>query len=201
MNIIKQLIIICIAILSLQSKAQVFYQSIVDLQDRTGDSVDNTYYKDTNNLLNNFEGSWIWDDGTHYLKLVLQKKEMVDAGNYIEDLLVGEFQYKENGVELMNTLHKLTQVLPSAYSHSIDGNYIKTALSPFSDYTDDDFWIDLTMSETNGYSSSLGIRLTSVDGQEAIQIFKNGGMKVHVHGEPEPEPPIIPNGFHYLIKE
>ena len=194
----KQGILILCLLVGLLSKAQ---QPIINLEDDDGSEIANAYYKDTNNLLNPFVGTWVWDDGLHYLKIVFEKKLMVDAGNYYEDLLIGEFQYKENGLELENTLNNLIQTLPNPYHHSINGNYVKTSLSPFYEYTTDNFWITLIMGEPNGASTYLNVRLATVNGNEAIQIFKNSGNKDYMVGEPEPPSPIIPNGFHYLIKQ
>jgi hypothetical protein len=170
----------------MQCKAQ---QPIINLEDDDGSEIAKAYYKDTNNLLNPFVGTWVLDDGTRYLKIVFQKKTMVDTGNYYEDLLIGEFQYKENGIKLENTLNKLTEVLPNMYHHSIDGNYIRTSLSPFDDFTTNNFWIDLVMSEPNGAATDLNVRLATVNGQEAIQIFKRSGIQSYLVGDPEPSTP------------
>ena len=56
------------------------------------------------------------------------------------------------------------------------------------------------MGEPNGFGSTLYVIATTVNGQEAIQIFKCGGIKTILPSE-TPLEPIIPNGFHYLIKQ
>jgi len=63
------------------------------------------YYKDTNNLLDKFTGTWLYDDGIHYFKISFSKKEHVksNAGkNYIDEL-VCEYLYKENNITIYNT--------------------------------------------------------------------------------------------------
>ncbi|MDH7913166.1 DUF6705 family protein [Winogradskyella sp. SYSU M77433] len=72
--------------------------------------VDNVYYKDVNNILDKYIGDWVIDDGTHYLKLQIEKQEHILIGggsfkytNY-EDRLIVKFVYKLNGVEQYNTL-------------------------------------------------------------------------------------------------
>ncbi|WP_225037264.1 DUF6705 family protein [Winogradskyella sp. SM1960] len=190
--------LILLLFISLSCKAQ---SPIINIEDDEGDEIVNAYYKDTNNLLDPFVGTWVLDDGVQYLKIVFEKKEMVDAGNYYEDLLIGEFQYKENGVELVNTLNKLTESLEYEYHHSIHGNYIKTHYSPFDEYTSDNFRISLIMGEPTGRASSLDVRTTIVDGQPAIQIFKRGGIKVLEPGETQSSQPIIPDGFYFLKQE
>jgi len=189
------LFVICFA-----CKAQ---NPIINIEDDDGSEITNAYYKDTNNLLDPFVGTWVFDNGTQYLKIVFEKKTMVDAGEYYEDLLIGEFQYKESGIELTNTLGKLTDpFLPYVYHHSIDGNYINTYQhTPFNDYTSNVFRIELTMSEPNGCSSNLDVRTATVNGQQAIQIFKRGGIITVERGDPPPPEAIIPGGFYYLIKQ
>lgn len=178
-------------------KAQLTVQSLTDSRINISN---NSYVKDTNNDLDPFAGTWVLDNGTQYLKIVFKKKTMVNAGNYYEDLLIGEFQYKENGVELTNTLNKLINLPPNEYQHSIDGNYIMTHTTPFDD-AKDNFRIGLTMSEPNGCSSNLDVRLATVNGQSAIEIFKRGGIITLRPGDPEPPEPFIPGGFYYLIKQ
>ena len=35
--------------------------------------ITNVYFKDVNNRLDNFVGNWVYDDGTHYLKIIITK--------------------------------------------------------------------------------------------------------------------------------
>ena len=47
---------------------------IINIVDQDGSLVQNAYYKDIDNLLNPFEGTYIYNSDGKYLKLVLQKK-------------------------------------------------------------------------------------------------------------------------------
>lgn len=190
------IIIIILALTSIQCKSQTPIISI----NGSGEIIPNSYYKDIDNQLNPFIGTWVWNDGTNYLKIVFQKKVMALTGNYYQDLLIGEFQYKENGIELVNTLQKLIEPLPNVYHHSIDGNLIMTNQTPFDDYTTDNFRVSLVFGEPNGIGGELDVRITTVNGQEAIQIFKRSGIITREPGEPVLNP-IIPNGFYYLIRQ
>ncbi|APY01395.1 DUF6705 family protein [Lacinutrix venerupis] len=182
----------------LSCKAQ---SPIISLEEPVPDEIENAYYKDTNNILDPFVGTWVLNDGTKYLKIVFEKKVMVNTGNYYEDLLIGEFQYKENNIELANTLPKLTDTsITNAYDYSIDGNYFKTNQTPF-DNTSDNFRMSLVMVEPNGCVSDLDVRVTTVNGQEAIEIFKRGGIVTIEPGEAASPEPIIPGGFYFLIKQ
>ncbi|WP_417195240.1 DUF6705 family protein [Bizionia sp.] len=191
-------ILILFLLIGTSCKAQ---SPIINIEDDDGSAIVNAYYKDTNNLLDPFVGTWIFDDGAQYLKIVFEKRTMIYNGKYYEDLLIGEFQYKENNVELTNTLNNLLNSLPHIYQYNINGNYIQTNSSPFESYTSDNFRVGLTMSEPNGCASNLDVRTGVVNGQEAIQIFKRGGMVTLRPSDPVPPEPIIPGGFYYLIKE
>lgn len=57
------------------------------------------------------------------------------------------------------------------------------------------------MSEPNGCSSDLDVRITTINGEEAIQIFKRGGIVTLEPGDPSSPDVIIPGGFYFLIKE
>jgi hypothetical protein len=170
-------------------------QTIVDLNDRPLNRIAGTYYQDTQYKLNQFEGTWLYDDGTHYIKLVLVKKIQVPVGNYFEDILIGEFQYKLNGTEIINTLSNLNDTLPNIYFHGIDGNYFWTNHTPFDEYTTDNFRLGVDINE-NDCMSEIDIRTLILNGQPAIQIFKRKPL-----GIGQACNPVIPGGFYYLIKQ
>lgn len=68
------------------------------------------YFKDTNNLLDKFVGTWVFDDGTHYLRIIITKHLYVtrDIGDFhtdddFDDLINIRTEYKLAGVEKYNT--------------------------------------------------------------------------------------------------
>ena len=168
-------------------------QTIVDLDDRPLNRISGTYYKDTQNKLNPFEGTWIYDDGEYYIKFVFVKKIQVPVGDYFEDILIGEFQYKINGTEIINTLGNLNASLPNIRMHGIYGNYFWTNHTPFDEYTIDNFRLVSTIIE-NGCLSKLDIRTLTLNGRQAIQIFKRKPLGQACN-------PLILGGFYYLIKQ
>jgi hypothetical protein len=173
-------------------------QTIVDLDSDYPINQPNVYYKDISNKLNPFEGTWVFDNGTDYIKFVLVKKvkALMGAGNYYEDILIGEFQYKKNGVEKINTLPNLNVNFFHPYQHSIVGNYFwDDDRSPFHDYTTDKFRLNVIMSE-NDCSSGMRIRTLTLNGQSAIQIFKRKSLEIIQNCSA-----VIPEGFYYLMKQ
>lgn len=61
-------------------------------------------FKDMNNTLDKFAGTWEYIDANSKLTLVLQKLENYELGNAHSDVIVGNIIYEENGVEIINTL-------------------------------------------------------------------------------------------------
>lgn len=195
MKTTKILLNLFLLIIGINCKAQ---SPVIDLND-VEPNTPNYYRKDINNVLNQFEGTYILDDGTNYLKIVFQKKIMQHIGDTYQDILIGEYQFKQNGIEKINTLNKLTEQLPNAYHHTIDGNRYLTNHTPFDDFTTDNFRINLDMSVPEGQFADLDVRKCVVNGQEAIQIFKRTTYYGKRGGVIPPI--IVPNGFFYLIKQ
>ena len=85
---------------------------VIDVYSENNGEIQNAYYKDIDNFLNQYVGTWLLTSGTMSLKITFTKKVMFyncyDTPKYYEDLLVGEYQYIENGVEKVNTLNNLT---------------------------------------------------------------------------------------------
>ncbi|WP_438968583.1 DUF6705 family protein [Nonlabens sp.] len=61
-------------------------------------------FKDMNNNLDKFQGTWEYQDSTSKLTVILQKIEDYEVGNALSDVIVGNYIYEENGVEIINTL-------------------------------------------------------------------------------------------------
>lgn len=120
----KNLIQILVLILFINCKAQTPVIPLMDFEQEYG-VIEGAYYKDVENFLNNFEGTWIWQDANSSITFVIQKVEayyMTSSVNYYEDLLIGEFKYIENGIVLADYLNNMSTSLD--YSRNIVGNSI-----------------------------------------------------------------------------
>lgn len=95
---------------------------VVNINGNFGSRLTGAYYKDIDNLLTPYEGTYIFTNGNTSFKIILVKKTQQYNGRYYEDLIIGEYQYIENGVEKVNTLNQLTTVYNNQRSHNIDGN-------------------------------------------------------------------------------
>ncbi|MNE18221.1 hypothetical protein D3C80_1112430 [compost metagenome] len=98
---------------------------ILPFDDQYGE-VRGAYYKDVQNFLNQYEGTWLYSQSGTVLKIVLKKKEMFHengiAQNFYTDFIVGEYQYIVNGVEIQNTLSNLSINHEEISRYNIYGN-------------------------------------------------------------------------------
>lgn len=163
------------------------------------------YYKDTENLLNNFVGTWLYTNGNTSLKFVLKKVKRYNT-NYSEDILVGEYQYIENGTEKINTLGNVSDFTDK----KIKGNSVVyyDSKPPCNDCTANEKRLRVTFSDpVKNTAGALYLRKIMVSGQEAISAwFLCDGFTYT--GGPDPENIVqtyvgetVPNGTYVLIKQ
>ena len=118
----KPYIIIIITLFAFFScKAQ---SPIVPLDTRIHETPDGSYLKDLNNELNKFVGTWKYENGNTSLILTFKKVNQRYNGEWYEDILVGEYKYVVNGVEIFNSLYRLNHPMVNDAQHYIEGNTI-----------------------------------------------------------------------------
>jgi hypothetical protein len=75
------------------------------------DATNGVYFKDLDDFHNQFVGTWLLNNGTTYLKVTFKKKPKFFRNilnkSYYVDYLVGEYEYKENGITKVNTLSNI----------------------------------------------------------------------------------------------
>lgn len=81
--------------------------------------IDGAYYKDVNNELNPFEGTWLYTTLNDTLKVTFVKKYHFDRGEFFTDYLIGEFQYVEDGIEKANTLSNINVNHSSIFDYNM----------------------------------------------------------------------------------
>lgn len=167
----KTLKIIITALLAIHCKAQT---PIIDVIETRMDQPDGYYVKDINNLLNPFEGTYIYTNGTTTFKMVLVKKAQQFNGRYYEDLIIGEYQYIENGVEKVNTLNQINTVYNDQRSHNIDGNFVvnnnfREWKCPLCNPNEKRLSLSIRDAATDNYAH-IGMRRTTESGQEVMKI-------------------------------
>ncbi|NBL63844.1 hypothetical protein GV828_01375 [Flavobacterium sp. NST-5] len=199
----KNIITLVIFSLLTNCKAQSPVIDIMNLQQVIKD-IPGAYHKDTQNILNAFEGTYLYTNGNTSFKIVFQKKMMSSLNSYrFEDLLIGEYQYIQDGVEKVNTLNKLTINYSDKSNHSISTNHV---IMPGNVGCEDCVAGEkaLYAGLVDGASDNTArfiIRRITVNGQPAIKVHIGWRYREHVVGTPEGPHASIPGGDYVLIKQ
>jgi hypothetical protein len=174
---------------------------IRDISDLGWNTPHGFYYKDNQNLLDPFVGTYIYTEGNTMLKIVLQKKVMSSArGLYHEDLIIGEYQYIKDGIEKVNTLSRLNENFADGVNYSIDGNCVIGHGSPgCRECSISEKALQLGMVDRlSNDTAFLYVRRVTVNGQAAIKIFIWWRMKA-VKPTETLIPTNIPGGRDYIL--
>lgn len=162
--------------------------------------------KNTYNLLNPFEGIYEYTNGNTSFKIVLVKKVQQYNGEYYEDLIIGEYQYIENGIEKVNTLNEINTIYLNQGLHKIDGNFLvgnNFKLSPCTNcLTNEKRLYAFITDPTSKKYAHLIMRRTTEGGQEVMKIVitsPSGGAYLEVEGPPAEF--SLPLGELTLIKQ
>lgn len=162
------------------------------------------YRKDINNLQDQFEGTYLYNNGNTSLKIVLIKKVKQYNGSYYEDLVIGEYQYIVNGVEKANTLSNLNIVYNNQFmKHAIAGistinNNTRVWKCPQCNPNEKRLSARIIDRSTDRYAS-IYMRKTIVNGQEVLQV-KIGQIKADLENINPPEF-SLPKGEFTMIKQ
>ncbi|MBU2938354.1 hypothetical protein KO494_02265 [Lacinutrix sp. C3R15] len=89
-----------------------------------------TYYKDLNNDLDKFVGTWKWEENNSSFTITLQKIEQYFDGVNYQDMLIGEYKYIDNGNLVVNTLPLLSDSSIEGSYHNISGCLILNKFMP-----------------------------------------------------------------------
>ncbi|PNQ74009.1 hypothetical protein C1T31_06715 [Hanstruepera neustonica] len=201
----QTLLIIIITLSVLFCKAQ---SPIIDIADKETELVDGAYIKDVHNELDKFVGTWVYRHGNTSLTITFQKKVQVQS-RYFRDLLIGEYQYIEDGVEKINTLSILQNQanLESPYEHNLVGSSILLKYEfpgcPECDPSEKRVKIEFTdpspnMKHLNGIMF-MGLRYIN-DNPEKLQI-SFGKIGTIIIEDGAPLEPNVPFGNYLLVKQ
>jgi hypothetical protein len=202
----KNIILLIIAIVfSIGCSAQTKVSKTVNIKDWNGDTEAYAYYKDIDNDLDAFVGTWVHTDGNTSLKIVLKKEIKSIRANFYEDFLIGEYQYIENGVEKINTLPQLNTILKHQRTHEISGNDIleNHNIPICDDCLPNEKRLDLKFSDPiRQLGGDLILRKIIVDGKPALKAFKRTTIRVISIDEMSPyKEMLVPSGYYTLIKQ
>lgn len=188
-----------IFILSIFSISCFGQTPIIDIKTWNTDIIPNMYLKDIDNNFNQFEGTWLYTNGNTSLKIILVKKLMQKRGRYFEDIIIGEYQYIENGVEKFNSLNDLNTIYPYMNRYKINGNWYRNyLLSPFNTVLPNETRLKLYFKDN--LSGDIVIQRIMVSGQPALEILKRSGQIVSKITDPYIDA-LVPDGEYILIKQ
>ena len=165
-------ILILMSFLSISCKAQ---QTIKNLDMEDVDFQSGFYYKDLNNKLNPYVGTWLYTNGSTSLKIVIKKKEhfFFSSLNYYSDLLVGDFQYIENNTVIQDRLSILDNPI-------VDNNIYET-------YSIVGHWFKNLNSYPLCPECSSLLRRVIIDFQDPTRPYLNFKSSVGLNGDIENE--------------
>jgi hypothetical protein len=203
----KKVIKIILLLLAINSNAQNQIRLIENTD--VGTSIQlGDYIQDANGLLNPYVGTWIYTDGSTSLKIIFKKAINNNNGYYRQDLIYGEYQYIENGVEKINTLDNIDIVYQAQMNHNIRGEYVINKYNhPYcQDCSENDLRLYGSIRDPLlGTSASITMLPVTVNGQQALKIrMRFSGIKY----TPSPEDLFTTeqvgatiNGEYILIKQ
>ncbi|HLA57025.1 MAG TPA: DUF6705 family protein [Flavobacterium sp.] len=175
----------------------------IDINQQDGNYQTNAYYKDVNNVLNPFVGTYELTDGQKYFKIILQKKTLQHTANrYYEDLIIGEIHYiDENGITQVNTLNTINANYVNQSRHTIAGNSVleNDSAPACPECEPNEVRLNLGFFET--YAGEIIVRRTNINGDNVIVVKKRvTHIPPRINGQPETQPSKIPDGTYVLIK-
>ncbi|MFT4780524.1 MAG: hypothetical protein ACJAZK_002967 [Psychroserpens sp.] len=90
------------------------------------DLPEGTHFKDLDNNLDNFEGTWKWqsNDSIIIIKLIKQENIFFDNTNQYEDFVIGEYKFTVNGTIVQDYISRLNDLSIKDFGHYLSGNYI-----------------------------------------------------------------------------
>jgi hypothetical protein len=184
----------------------IIHSQIVDIEYWDGEEVTGTYYKDLNNHLNQFEGTYKYTTGSEEFTLVLKKFVNNYNSVYYQDLLAGEIKYVKNGIIIFDNLNKINQNLANKFLHDICGNSV---IKSFDRPLCDDCIINQKRVKLIFFGRNNNQRGGNMVLQKIIEHSQPQKIKikifysnfVQVEGDAERLDPIIPSGEYTLIKQ
>ncbi|MEZ0006700.1 hypothetical protein ABH942_002077 [Flavobacterium sp. 28YEA47A] len=96
---VNSFLVIALMLVAFSMKAQEIVRPIEDRLRNNYMDYPNSYYKDTNNKLQNLVGSWVYDNGADYFKITFYKEKVIENEHYnvFGDKLFAKFLYKKDG--------------------------------------------------------------------------------------------------------
>lgn len=196
----KHIFITLILLFTIASNSQ-----IINLKNDDGTIINGAYYKDVDNELDQFIGTYqlISNNGNDEMTIVFKKIIGFYLPPYSEDLLVGEIKFKKDGILYFNNLNKINENYTNKYDHDICGNsLIANQTRPVcSDCLDNQYRADLIFfGRNNNCGGRIVLKKYLENGQEKLKATFYFRCPGHIVGEPVNPDSLIPGGEYILTK-
>ena len=164
----------------------------------------NCYEEDLNNEFEKFIGTWKFQNNNTEITFKLKKEEHYQTSpnsNY-QDLLVGEYQYIENGIEEVNTLADFDSSTILGFQHNLSGGVFTYNLPTYCDdnSTSSEIKITLSIEDPNDQytSGKVILRYINDDGIEKLETC----IYDYTNDGDDPNARIsIPDGNYVFVKQ
>lgn len=203
----KNILLLLIILSSISIKSQ---SVIIDIEESGLGQSKDYYKKDINNLLDPFQGTYIYTNGIKTFKIVLQKMIKQTNGYHFDDMIIGEYQYLENGIEKANTLSNIDIIYAhQSVNHGISGISLlwnNSRLWKCPQCNPNEKRLGATIRDKiSGRRADFLMRRTVVNGQEVMQV-KIYNITTEAINVDDPstfnEPPFaLPTGEFTMIKQ
>lgn len=178
---------------------------IYDISEPSSEKIPGSYFKDLNELLDGYDGTYLYTKDNTSFKIALKKK-VLSYGYHYQDLVVGEFQFIKNSIEIHNTLANINiNYIDEEINHLITGNQIlKGNIYGCPDCLPTEKRLRLSFVDEKAHRIiGLDIRKTIVNSLPAINvtIFDEGSTTIFKVGDPRPSTPILEFRDYLMIKQ
>lgn len=197
----KNIITTTILFVSVYINAQT-YQTIKPIEN-SGSAEYGVYYKDYNNVFDDFEGTYEYNGNDFYFKMILKKRELDNNNNYFwQDMLIGGYQYAKNGLILANTLNDANLILDQGWKYKLKFRSIwNPEDNKFCNDCLQEKWLRGSITDlATGTVASLYMAKKIENGQEGIEIWFHFHAMARDINAPEPPPVKLPGGQFFLKK-
>ena len=196
----KNIFITIVTLFAISCKSQ-----IINLKDQDGTIINGAYYKDVDNELDQFVGTYqlLGNNGLDEMTIVFKKFVDYDNHKFRQDILVGEMKFKKDGILYFNNLNKINENYEYKHKHDIAGNsLIENLTRPVcNDCTPNQFRARLIFfGYNNNCGGSLYLKKFIENGEEKIKASFYFRLEGQVEGEPLNPTSYFEGGDYILTK-
>ena len=173
-NNMKNILLTLITITAFSCKSQIIPQNNAYVNIPQG-----AYIKDTQNFLDNFVGTWYYQNGNEQFTITITKELHYNYDSWYEDILIGEYKYvNSSGVTIINTLADMTiPNFPDPLNHQINGatSLVRLQYPPCPECNIGEYRIKCIFDDPDRKYQNLAIVLRSISPtQIKVKLFREG---------------------------